>query len=306
MKMYGQVFYFVVMGNILNTSEVIHRRYDIKGSWVDRNAPACVLGEKYRCSKCNRFFTFGATGSTSFSCESTGAEHHPDIILRDNDLKKRLKLDPDTAVGLVKQLIRDTNFLASMGVMDYSLLIGAHYSSFTIGSKIKNQKASASELASVHHDSHFISTEGTAMPQNDAHKSQNELYSDENSEFLHILCEDVGAHEPSPPQKAGVIASASQTESTEHHHRYLAHQVAGPSAYYFGLIDILQKWTIAKQVERLYKVRVLQKSARGVSAIAPKPYASRFQQKMRQLFITSPVHHNRSMDLQDQSGADGE
>jgi 1-phosphatidylinositol-4-phosphate 5-kinase len=32
MKMYGQIFYFVVMGNILSTPEPIHRRYDIKGS----------------------------------------------------------------------------------------------------------------------------------------------------------------------------------------------------------------------------------------------------------------------------------
>ncbi|GLD93507.1 hypothetical protein PINS_up002099 [Pythium insidiosum] len=104
MKMYGQIFYFVVMGNVLNTSEVIHRRYDIKGSWVDRNAPACVLGERYRCSKCNRFFVFGATKKDAVPCDSAGvggaSEHYPDVTLRDNDLKTRLKVEPEAASEL--------------------------------------------------------------------------------------------------------------------------------------------------------------------------------------------------------------
>jgi hypothetical protein len=63
--------------------------------------------------------------------------------------------------------------------------------------------------------------------------------------------------------------------------------VSGPSAYYFGLVDIPQQWTLTKQAERVYKVHVLRKDARGVSAMAPKAYAHRFQQKMRQLFSGS-------------------
>ncbi|CAI5713548.1 unnamed protein product [Peronospora destructor] len=39
----------------------------------------------------------------------------------------------------------------------------------------------------------------------------------------------------------------------------------------------MQEWTVTKQIERAYKVRVLRKSQNGVSAIPPEPYARRFQ-----------------------------
>ena len=64
-------------------------------------------------------------------------------------------------------------------------------------------------------------------------------------------------------------------------------------------MDILQEWTVAKQIEHAYKVRVLRKSRDGVSAIPPKPYARRFQRKMKQLFITMPMHSLESFDDDD-------
>ncbi|KAG1711740.1 hypothetical protein DVH05_008983 [Phytophthora capsici] len=287
MKMYGQIFYFIVMGNFLSTTEVIHRRYDIKGSWVDRNAPACVLGEKYRCSKCNRFFTFG--GAFDEPCFLPGEEHYPDITLRDNDLKKRLKLDPDTAVKLVKQLTRDSNYLASAGIMDYSLLIGTHYSHFTITTEYKRglSRRKSVELTAYCAETHDQRPDDF-LPQ---------LY--EN----HRLSEDDAMSEgtrPSESSESGRLSDLAQPppppEQTVYpqSHAYHAHQVSGPSKYYFGLVDILQEWTVSKQVERAYKVQVLRKSRKGVSAIPPKPYARRFQRKMKQLFITTPFEDDPS------------
>lgn len=293
MKMYGQIFYFVVMGNILSTSEPIHRRYDIKGSWVDRNAPACVLGEKYRCSKCNRFFKFGSSGGRdSVPCDAMGgADHYPDITLRDNDLKKRLKLDPGTAAKLLKQLTRDSNFLASMGIMDYSLLIGTHYSHFKITTKHR-----------------VVTVTVTPATRNVVPELERESLSADDKEFVHVLVQQqppltggkdgdgeveevIGEPEEHPQQQQQNQSQQQQHElrkdSHSQSHCYRAHQVSGPSAYYFGLVDILQQWTLGKQAERVYKVHVLRKSARGVSAMAPKPYAHRFQQKMAQLFSSS-------------------
>ncbi|RHY66325.1 hypothetical protein DYB34_007100, partial [Aphanomyces astaci] len=91
MKLYGKMFYVVVMANIFATTEAIHRRYDIKGSWVDRNAPVCVIRDLVRCANCNKQFTFGVNDH-DIPCHSTVGEHYPDITLRDNDLKKRIKL----------------------------------------------------------------------------------------------------------------------------------------------------------------------------------------------------------------------
>lgn len=301
MKMYGQIFFFVVMNNIMNSPDVIHRRYDIKGSWVDRNAPACVLGDKYRCSKCNRFFVFGS-GSDG-GCSSPGEEHYPDVTLRDNDMKKRLKLEPNTAVQLLKQLTRDSDFLASAGIMDYSLLIGAHYSQFTI--------------TSTRHRKHH-----TPTPQQSGHRQPTMLPGSESRQrkdtsdhsFIHDLSQPNSSRELLLQGKStqnGELDSGGDSEAScertsydastgakfleesfgraAYSHCYDAHQVSGPSKYYFGLVDVLQQWTLSKQAERTYKVHVLRKSSRGLSAIAPRPYARRFQRKMRQLFITNPV-----------------
>lgn len=94
MRLYGQTFSFVVMTNILTTPHdrdevTIHRRYDIKGSWVDRNSPICVNGGKYSCSYCQEQFIYGEEAP----CPSKQSKFHkPNITLRDNDLKKKLRI----------------------------------------------------------------------------------------------------------------------------------------------------------------------------------------------------------------------
>ncbi|POM68994.1 Phosphatidylinositol-4-phosphate 5 kinase-like protein, partial [Phytophthora palmivora] len=63
-----------------------------------------------------------------------------------------------------------------------------------------------------------------------------------------------------------------------------ATSVAGPSLYHFGIIDFLQQWTLEKKMERFYKTFVKRKDPEGVSALPPKPYKFRFQQKMSRIF----------------------
>ena len=41
---------------------------------------------------------------------------------------------------------------------------------------------------------------------------------------------------------------------------------------YFGVIDVLQQWTWAKRLERLFKITALGKDAAGISAIEPQAY----------------------------------
>jgi 1-phosphatidylinositol-4-phosphate 5-kinase len=331
MKMYGQIFFFVVMNNIMSSPDVIHRRYDIKGSWEDRNAPACVLGDKYRCSKCNRFFVFGS--GNDGGCTAPGEEHYPDVTLRDNDLKKRLKLETGTAVQLLKQLTRDSDFLASAGIMDYSLLIGTHYSHFTITSTRHKKRPTPTQAnrpgeaigngSSVPsrpngQSSPLVSPGGTRQldeaGENGEHSfnhDQIQQQQQQESDNQNPIGEfDSGADSEASCERTSLDASSSVdfgldmaaaaaggrvSGRTPYTHSYDAHQVSGPSKYYFGLVDVLQQWTMAKQAERVYKVHVLRKSGRGLSAIAPRPYARRFQRKMRQLFITNPAQF-RSFD----------
>ena len=61
-----------------------------------------------------------------------------------------------------------------------------------------------------------------------------------------------------------------------------ASEVEGHGAYFMGIVDILQKWTIQKRIERFAKVNILCncKFANGLSAINPKSYRRRFERRV--------------------------
>jgi len=47
--------------------------------------------------------------------------------LKDNDFKRALRLERQTAFAIKDQLDADTKFLCEQDIMDYSLLIGIHH-----------------------------------------------------------------------------------------------------------------------------------------------------------------------------------
>jgi hypothetical protein len=75
------------------------------------------------CSECNATYELGrADASMTFPFHL----HRPDTILKDLDLQRKLHLPRVVAESLHAQLVSDAEFLNSMGIMDYSLLIGIH------------------------------------------------------------------------------------------------------------------------------------------------------------------------------------
>lgn len=125
-RLYGRNFYFVVMSNVLHSvkhTATITEKYDVKGSWIDRRARLPQVGDTVTCSECNANYEFGREdAATTFPFHM----HHPDTILKDLDMKRKLHLPPAVAESLHAQLVSDSEFLNSMGIMDYSLLVGVH------------------------------------------------------------------------------------------------------------------------------------------------------------------------------------
>lgn len=125
-RLYGRNFYFVVMSNVLHSvkhTATIAEKYDVKGSWVDRRARRPQAGDTVTCSDCDASYVFGSEdASTTFPFHM----HRPDTILKDLDMKRKLHLPVDVADSLNAQLVSDCDFLNSMGIMDYSLLVGVH------------------------------------------------------------------------------------------------------------------------------------------------------------------------------------
>ena len=89
--------HFVIMGSVFDTPQEIHTIYDLKGSLIGRAAK-----KKER--------------------ENGG-------VLKDLDLlndERKLHLGPEKKTLFMQQLSKDAMFLASLNIMDYSLLVGIH------------------------------------------------------------------------------------------------------------------------------------------------------------------------------------
>ena len=80
----------------------MHRRFDLKGSWISRTA------------KRNQ-----TTGDV-------------EGVLKDNDLNYDVLLRSDEAAELAVAMKKDAEFLCSHNIMDYSLVIGVHNSRFEV------------------------------------------------------------------------------------------------------------------------------------------------------------------------------
>ena len=91
-----QKIFFVVMGNLFNTPLEVHRRFDLKGSWVNR--------------------------SVDHPSDTT-------VALKDNEFVERgetVNVGPDIKRVICDQLRKDCDFFAQHNIIDYSLLLGIH------------------------------------------------------------------------------------------------------------------------------------------------------------------------------------
>eukprot|EP00937_MAST-01D_sp_MAST-1D-sp2_P006173 g6173.t1 len=94
-----EIFYLVVMQSVFRTPCTVHERFDLKGSRYGRS-----IGEKLR----------GTKG----------------MVHKDMDwvaMGRRLRLGPELAAALRGQIEADARFLAGEQIIDYSLLVGVHY-----------------------------------------------------------------------------------------------------------------------------------------------------------------------------------
>ncbi|RLN50884.1 hypothetical protein BBJ29_001560 [Phytophthora kernoviae] len=148
-RLYGRNFYFAVMSNVLHSEQhtaTITEKYDVKGSWVDRRARRPQRGDRVKCAECDASYTYrgcdedgdplNGVEKSNNARESAGSDrfvpqfpfhvHRPDVVLKDLDLVRSLRLPQRIAEHLNAQVVSDCEFLRDLGIMDYSLLIGAH------------------------------------------------------------------------------------------------------------------------------------------------------------------------------------
>lgn len=224
---------FIVINNVFDNRHCpAHQRYDLKGSWIDRTAK-------------------------------------PGRNLKlDNDLKELLVMEPDMADFMERQITKDCEFLRSVNIMDYSLLLGAH----EMEPNWENDEPSTGGnfLSSLRRG--FFSRQGSQTNHPDTDTS---LSFEERQK--HYDQDSVNRYVPLHKRFLGGIPTSDRNK-----------------VLFIGIIDILQSWNLSKRLENFYKTRVLMRDPAGISCIAPELYAKRFKSRVIPRF-KSEVDISRSI-----------
>lgn len=123
LTLYGHTMRLIVVENLLRhmPEGEVRERYDLKGSWVNRNQ--AITRQPLRVSARIPLARGRAPETVASRFD---AKRRKGGMLKDNDLNYVLPLGPQRAEAVRTALRRDAVFLASCGIMDYSLLVGVH------------------------------------------------------------------------------------------------------------------------------------------------------------------------------------
>ncbi|KAJ0412106.1 hypothetical protein ATCC90586_004026 [Pythium insidiosum] len=331
--LYGKRFYFVVMENLFDVMErgvPIHHRFDIKGSWVNRSYSRPRRGAKVKCRHCSMTFRYGARKST-IQCPNVVGPHEPNVVLKDNDLRTRMRIGGDAGRELYEQLRADSLFLRDQGIMDYSLLLGVTNLEFWVDppgdddpqSPHPRRNTATSSAAAMARSGALMrdTTLSLAEPSESAlegasvtgsesdgtrssrssRSSRHTAYSQRSESSSTRRAVATPSVRSMAPSTLSLQASDREDDGAEkivepppRRSIRKSERVLGPGYYYIGIIDILQQWTTKKKLERFWKVSVQRADADGLSAIDPVAYQARFEDKLREI-IAIPKEYEREL-----------
>ncbi|ETO15687.1 G-protein-coupled receptor family protein [Reticulomyxa filosa] len=246
LKMYRLEIYFVVLANVFVPGHEPQEKYDLKGSWIDRHT-----------------------------------NHHVDLgkLMKDEDLKKALLLDPEESHKMFQRLKDDTRFLMKQHIMDYSLLLGIYYVSVDPATITKNPDNDSSDVA---------------QSSNDVHEDNDPVITLKALNSTRPLPESFSL-KPDHRPRAPTYTSSKDTVGN-HNNAECARAIEGPGIYFVGIIDMLQKWDTNKKVESYVKNYLRCKDRNGLSCVEPGFYRTRFLRKMLAIGIKPDVTRCRDSD----------
>lgn len=244
----------VVMENIFYNSDklTIHRCFDLKGSWVGRRA--LKAGQKLE--------DFKGT-------------------LKDLDLgEEKIFIGPDKE-ALMELLRKDVAFLTRCHIMDYSLLLGVHQHiharGCSEGASSSSTSFSGASLESSQEQSQNGSGGGDYLYQSPDKKSRALGTTGHRDEGRHVPWYRQDSGGLRSPRQSDLELSQRSRATTSRSNRDSMVRVSSPQlTYFFGVVDILQQYTLRKKVEHLWKTRVLRQNRDGLSAVNETQYGQRF------------------------------
>ncbi|KAF8623374.1 hypothetical protein AX17_007451 [Amanita inopinata Kibby_2008] len=237
----GRKIHFVIMNNLFPPHRDIHETYDLKGSTV---------GREYSEEK---------------------ARQNPRAVLKDLNWINRgkmLELGPEKRALLTEQLRRDAEFLKTVNVMDYSLLVGIH--NMRRGNRDNVRKNTLKVFSPDIPRTHRKSGSTKGMPADPAlvrraMRSSETKRLGEGRNSIRLPDEHTGgddrAHFIFYQDEGGLRATDESNEPLD-------------AIYYLGIIDILTPWNTLKKLEGIWKG--LSADRHKISPVHPSEYSQRF------------------------------
>ncbi|PWA40856.1 MORN motif-containing protein [Artemisia annua] len=265
----GKKVQFVVMGNMFYTELRIHRRYDLKGSCLERSTNKDDIGEV-----------------TTFKDLDLAYDFHMDKSVRD---------------VLFKQISSDCAFLESQQIIDYSLLLGLHFRAPKHMTALLEPPDAFHMPRRPNADDHDGSTDhmDCSIPPKGLILVTHEPSSVKTAPVPHsrgstLKAFSVGDKEVDlllpgtarlrvqlgvnmPAQANRNVSSQDNSTSTEAE-LFEVYDVV----LYLGVIDILQGYNTRKKIELAYKS--LRHDPMSISVADPKFYSKRFYSFLEKVF----------------------
>ncbi|CAG5128818.1 unnamed protein product [Candidula unifasciata] len=226
--------YLVVMRNVFSPRLSIHKKYDLKGSTVDRSASDKERLKELPTFKDNDFLNDGA----------------------------KIFIGPEQRKKLLDTLQSDVDFLSSLNLMDYSLIVGIHDRDQEDESGINFAMPSGADEEELEEEDgesgSFVASSGDQLE-----------YGDDA---------DGGSPPDSPQPITPMPQFTGELDPDLEHYGVHSNPESGRREIYFmALIDILTKYGMKKRTAQAAKT-VKHGAGAEISTVHPEQYAKRFME----------------------------
>jgi len=272
----GKSIHFVIMKSVFNTELEIHKIWDLKGSTLGRRA-------------------------------KRGDSVHKDLDLLEEG--RKLRVGERTKEGLIQVLKKDTDFLAKMHIMDYSMLLGVHLQ--TLSESVKYDKRSLLSRTNTpmrrknflkrNEDEsvieHFLNNSNPRVSASgsgsfetfETHNSYDEDTDDSDREVAESsVFRESFALNSDVDNIPDISTTLSTLDVSKYHENvppnpYSIREDRGVESktgdrgeiYFAGVIDILQMYNTRKWGETIMR-KTIGNAEKDISCVSPEVYANRF------------------------------
>ena len=224
-------YYYIVLRNVFSSKKKIHKKYDLKGSRIDREAKGSEKEQSTPTFKDN-----------DFTQENT-----------------KLHIGEQARLNVLEKLKKDVNFLSSLNIMDYSLLVGIHDGDVIDSSDNEDENDNEEEF-DTGEDSADALEDGASAEEDGGNARPALLRTASTGSGTH----DEGSYDPE-------LYAINSFEEDNH------------ETYYCGIIDVLSYYGATKKAAHAAKT-VKHGAGAEISTVKPQLYASRFLEFIETVF----------------------